>query len=207
MRKLTTTSYAMLGLLAIKPWSTYELARQMDRSLGFVWPRARSVVYEEPKGLVEHGLARARIEEFGRRTRTIYAITPKGRRALRAWLGRSSAPPLFESEALVKTIFAEHGSRDDLIQALESVRTSANEIHRSAVAIGHSLLEDSGPFPDRLHVNALGGRFVLEYASALDRWARWALDEVRQWPDTTSVAERGHRLLAETIATLGAPET
>jgi DNA-binding PadR family transcriptional regulator len=207
MRKLTTTSYAMLGLLAIKPWSTYELARQMDRSLGYVWPRARSVVYEEPKGLVEHGLARARIEEFGRRTRTIYAITPKGRRALRAWLGKSSAPPLFESEALVRTIFAEHGSRDDLIQALESVRTSANEIHRSAVAIGHSLLEDNGPFPDRLHVNALGGRFVLEYASALDRWARWALDEVRQWPDTTSVAERGRRLLTETIATLGAPDT
>ena len=26
---LTTTSYAILGLLAVKPWTTYELAQQM----------------------------------------------------------------------------------------------------------------------------------------------------------------------------------
>jgi hypothetical protein len=32
--RLTTTSYALLGLLAVQPWSTYELTRQMDRSLG-----------------------------------------------------------------------------------------------------------------------------------------------------------------------------
>ena len=28
-RPLTTTSYAILGLLAIQPWSTYELAQLM----------------------------------------------------------------------------------------------------------------------------------------------------------------------------------
>jgi hypothetical protein len=42
VRELTTTSYAILGLLAIRPWSTYELARQMQRDLRFVWPRAES---------------------------------------------------------------------------------------------------------------------------------------------------------------------
>ena len=56
---LTTTSYAVLGLLAIKPWSSYELTQQMDRSLGRVWPRAVSKLYEEPKKLVDHGHARA----------------------------------------------------------------------------------------------------------------------------------------------------
>jgi len=39
---LTTTSYAVLGLLAVRPWSSYELTQQMDRSLGRVWPRAVS---------------------------------------------------------------------------------------------------------------------------------------------------------------------
>ena len=42
--RLTGTSYAILGLLAIKPWSTYELAQQMSRSLYQVWPRATSNV-------------------------------------------------------------------------------------------------------------------------------------------------------------------
>ena len=36
---LTTTSYAILGLLAVKPFSTYEITKQMDRALGQFWPR------------------------------------------------------------------------------------------------------------------------------------------------------------------------
>src|SRR6476659_4673308 len=83
---LTTTSYAILGLLAIKPWTTYELAQQMQRALGQFWPRAESKLYEEPKKLVAHGLARASSEMVGKRPRTIYTITAKGRRAMAAWV-------------------------------------------------------------------------------------------------------------------------
>ena len=39
--ELTSTSYALLGLLAVKPWTTYELAQQMDRTMSRFWPRAR----------------------------------------------------------------------------------------------------------------------------------------------------------------------
>ncbi len=76
--ELTPTSYALLGLLAIKPWTTYELAQQMDRTLSRFWPRARSKLYEEPKKLVARGLARATDDAVGKRAPTIYAITPKG---------------------------------------------------------------------------------------------------------------------------------
>ena len=55
-RQLTTTSYAILGLLAVKPWATYDLAKQLQRSLHFFWPRAESNLYAEPKRLVEAGL-------------------------------------------------------------------------------------------------------------------------------------------------------
>ena len=56
---LSTTSYAILGLLAIKPWTTHELVRQVDRSLRRLWPRAQSKLYEEPKKLVAYGYAKA----------------------------------------------------------------------------------------------------------------------------------------------------
>ena len=46
---MTTTSYAILGLLAVKPWTTHELVQQVDRSLRRIWPRAQSKLYEEPK--------------------------------------------------------------------------------------------------------------------------------------------------------------
>ena len=31
-KTLTSTSYAILGLLAVKPWTTYELAKQVDQT-------------------------------------------------------------------------------------------------------------------------------------------------------------------------------
>ena len=37
-KHLTTTSYAILGLLSLRPWTTYELAEQMQRALGQFWP-------------------------------------------------------------------------------------------------------------------------------------------------------------------------
>src|SRR5262245_24409070 len=93
---LTSTSYAILGLLAIKPWTTYELAQQMERALGQFWPRAESRLYEEPKKLVAHGLARASAEMVGQRRRTIYTITPKGRRALAKWVPTPGEGPVIE---------------------------------------------------------------------------------------------------------------
>ena len=57
---LTPTSFAMLGLLAIQPWTTYELAKQMQRSVHFFWPRAERKLYDEPKRLAALGLASSR---------------------------------------------------------------------------------------------------------------------------------------------------
>ena len=64
MKKLTPTSYALLGLLARKPWSAYELNAHMQYSvLNAFWPRAASGVYSEPKKLVANKLATASEEE------------------------------------------------------------------------------------------------------------------------------------------------
>ena len=99
--KLTTTSYVILGHLALRDWSTYELAQQMKRSTRQYWPRAESKIYEEPKKLVAHGLATATREYTGRRPRTLYAITDTGRAALRRWLDEPGQPPLVEFEGIV----------------------------------------------------------------------------------------------------------
>ena len=74
-KELTTTSYAVLGLLAVRSWTTYELAQQMGRGLGDFWPRAQSKIYEEPKRLVAAGLAHASRGTVGRRPRTVYALS------------------------------------------------------------------------------------------------------------------------------------
>ena len=195
--ELTTTSYAILGLLGVRPWTTYELAQQMDRALGFFWPRARSKLYEEPKKLVAHGLAKATPETVGKRPRTVYSITPKGRRALAAWVRTPGAPPVLESEQLVKVFFAEHGSKQDLVDGFESLREWLRERAVAGAAIPRGYLEGTGAFPERLPWLILVGKFLDEFEMAVERWVEWASGVVDAWPDDLSNAEPEWQALGE----------
>jgi DNA-binding PadR family transcriptional regulator len=180
---LTPTSYAILGLLSLRPWTTYELAQQMDRALGQFWPRAASKLYEEPKKLVRLGLAKATDEAVGRRPRTVYAITAKGRRALRSWVPEPSTGPSLELEALVHVFFAEHGSKDDLLSTIRGVGRWAADQVASSEGISQGYLEGEGPFPERLPWLVLCGAFLSTYIEAMSDWAAWAESVVEDWPD------------------------
>lgn len=183
MRKLTTTSYAILGLLALRPWSAYELTKQVRRSLHFCWPRAETRLYQEPKNLVEHGLARAAVTTNGRRSRTVYSITPRGRKALRRWLEEPSVPPRFESEALLRLFFAEQGTKSALLATLAELEAQAGQLRAQSLAQGAEYLGDQAPFPERIHILGLVGKFVLDQTNLVGDWARWARAEVERWPD------------------------
>jgi PadR family transcriptional regulator AphA len=202
---LTTTSYALLGLLTVKEWTTYELAQQMEKSIGTYWPRAASKIYEEPKKLVAEGLARARRETVGARGRTVYSITPKGRRAFRRWLKEPGASPRLEFEALIKVFFAEQGTIDDLLATLDAVSEWVAKRRRLGAEIADYLLSDQAEFPQRLHLIALTSRWQLEFTQAVERWVEWARDEVKRWEtmDDVSVADVRHledqaRMILET---------
>jgi DNA-binding PadR family transcriptional regulator len=185
---LTTTSYAILGLLSIKPWSTYELTKQMDRSLGRVWPRAQSKLYEEPKKLVEHGLARARTETVGKRPRTTYAITAKGRRALASWLREPGSGPVLEFEGLLKLIFAENGTRDDALATIAAARDWAIERNTENLVAARQYLAGSGPFQQRAAITTIGGAFLTDFYAMVAAWADWASDVIAEWPDDPAQA-------------------
>jgi DNA-binding PadR family transcriptional regulator len=184
MKKLGTTSYAILSLLALHPWSAYELSKQMRRNVGEFWPRAERGIYDEPKTLVEHGYASASEERQGRRSRTVYAITPAGRRALRSWLAKGdTAPPQFESEAVLRIAFAEHGRARDAQQTLAELRQQAQERARFITEVARTYLEGEGPYPGRVHTISLVTRFFADYYALLDRWAAWAGEEIEAWGD------------------------
>lgn len=195
----TTTSYAILGLLAVKPWTTYELAQQMTRALGHFWPRAESNLYEEPKKLVALGLARAVPDKVGKRPRTLYSITPKGRRALAAWMSTPAAGPVLEFEQLVRVFFAEYGSKADLLATIEGARRWTEE-RMSMVSVARGYLQGEGPFPERLPWLILAGQFLHEFEQAVGRWADWAEETVEDWPDDIRSAEPDWAALENIVA-------
>src|ERR1700754_5069373 len=108
-KQLTPTSSAILVLLATQPFATYELAQQMDRTVSWFWPRAASMVYEEPKKLVAAGLASARVTFTGKRRSTVYEITDAGREALRHSLDEPATGLRMQFEAMLKVAFADAG--------------------------------------------------------------------------------------------------
>jgi PadR family transcriptional regulator, regulatory protein AphA len=205
-RELTTTSYAILGLLAIRPWSTYELAGQMQRNLHYFWPRAESNLYAEPKRLVDGGLAEARSEPVGKRRRTVYSITRKGRRALEAWLAVPAAESRLESETLVKFMFAPYGSKENLIGHLHRFLAELDAKQEALRAIFREYLEEQDPFPERVHVNVLCYRLIWDYTQTAASWAARALDTVEHWPEVTTPADR-EALMQVLREALAAPDT
>lgn len=189
-RELTTTSYAILGLLAIRPWSTYELAAQMRRNLHYFWPRAESNLYAEPKRLVEDGFAEAKSEPVGRRRRTVYSITQKGRRALERWIAAPAGESRLESETLVKLMFAPSGSKEDALAHLRRLRDELETRQRHLRAIFQEYLAGEDPFPDRVHVNVVCYRLIWDYTEAAASWVDWAIDRVARWPDISTATDR-----------------
>jgi DNA-binding PadR family transcriptional regulator len=152
----------------------------MARSLRFMWPRAESGIYREPQKLVDLGYATASEAAAGpRRTKIVYSATPDGRQAMQRWLAAPSARPQFEAEALVKFFFADLGTREDALNALEELAAQAQSLLEAFRTITTSYAEAPGPFPERLHIGALIGRFLFEYAQTIATWAHWARAHVQ----------------------------
>jgi DNA-binding PadR family transcriptional regulator len=193
--ELTTTSFALLGLLAIRPWSTYELAKQMERNLRFFWPRAESNLYAEPKRLVAGGWARASSRPVGERRRTVYSITAQGRRALARWLAQPAATTKLEAEALVKFAFAENSTKEDVLENVRRFRDDAKTREQELRAIFQEYLRSADPFPERVHINVVAYRLLWDHAQADASWAAWALDQIERWPGTKRPQGRS-RLMA-----------
>ena len=207
---MTTTSYTILGLLAVKPWTTHELVQQVDRSMRRMWPRAQSKLYEEPKKLVAHGYARASDDSIGRRRRTRYTITAAGRRALAVWLHQPGDGPVLEFEQLLKISFADSGTKADILTNLDAARAWVAEQNEENLATARAYLDGDSLFPERAALNQLGGRFLTDFYVMVARWVEWASEVVQDWPDDVRLApldraaqQEAVRLAESVDATLG----
>jgi PadR family transcriptional regulator AphA len=188
---LTTTSYAILGHLALQPWTMYDLARQMQRNVHFYFPRVESQIYAEPKKLVAAGLAEATTEMTGKRARTIYSITPQGREALAAWLASPlGRGPLLEFEAVLRVMLAPFGTDADLARTLRQTR---EEIQGSLLAIADTISDEyrdgRAPFQRYAQYRSIMHDFLLEFGQLIDDWAERAEERMKHWPEM-SAAER-----------------
>jgi PadR family transcriptional regulator, regulatory protein AphA len=208
MAKASPTTYGLLGMLAVRSWTGYELTQQMRRSLRFVWSSSEGHLYREQKRLVSLGWARVEKEPAGGRKRNRYTITAEGRQALQAWLATTPEEPHFEIDGILRVFFADQGTVPDLVSSLMATARSAREMLDELLGFVDEYLEEGGPMwmleqqvggpdqerlefhgrpmvPERLHVVALVQDAVTRLLADLETFSKEAADEAGIWQSTT----------------------
>ncbi len=126
-QELAPGDHVFLSILTWEPMSAYDVKKFMAASVSNFWSAAHSQVYQQAKRLVRDGYVREREIPGGRRKR-ILQLTPKGRRAVTAWLRHPARPPQFYCESLVKVFFARQaGNLEATRRMLENERARFRE--------------------------------------------------------------------------------
>lgn len=172
IKKLSPTSFVLLGLLARRSWSAYELNIHMQKSiLVAFWPRTESHVYSEPKKLLTEGLVSAQKEQHKGRLRTVYSITDSGHQALQEWLNSPTAGyAAIHYEAMLKFLCADRG---DINALKKNVRAIADNALEEAKLINEGIKNARSTTPVNIQgmpYNAMAINFLLDVVEARLRW-------------------------------------
>jgi PadR family transcriptional regulator AphA len=204
MPDASPATYGLLGMLATRPMTGYELTSQVRRSLRFVWPVSEGHLYREQKKLVTLGWATVATEPAGRRTRQRYAITRAGRAALRAWLATEPEEPHLQIEGVLRAFYADSGSSEALAASMRSTAASATAMLAELHGFVDEYLAEGGPLdmlevrtssrtfrgrdmhPERLHSVALALDVTTQLLGVVEEFFTSAATEINNWPSTTA---------------------
>ena len=127
-----SSRFAILGLLTNCPMSGYEIRQLVQWSIGQFWRESFGQIYPALKSLEAAGLVTRQPGSKGakspganggsQRTRHVYAITEKGRRALAHWVGSPFQLQVPRNELLLKLFFGGTVPVSESIAHLEAFR-------------------------------------------------------------------------------------
>lgn len=110
--------YALLGLLREQQDYGYRLKRRFDERVGALWDLNIGQVYQTLRALERSGhvVAVATEPDVEHPGRHLYALTPKGARALDRWAEKSAGRPQpIRDETLVRLLLLEPAGRDAVL--------------------------------------------------------------------------------------------
>lgn len=174
----SSTGFALLGLLSVQSWTGYELTKQAQRSLHYVWPSSEAHLYREQKRLVRAGWARVEKERVGNRTRNRYWITDTGRDALRSWLATEPEPPRIEIEGILRLFFADQADIEDANASLLSTAKHARDGLDFMLDMIEDYVATGGPFPERTYPIAAVCELITETLERIEAHALSISEEI-----------------------------
>src|SRR4029453_13163521 len=117
----------LLGLLASKPLSGYDIKRVVDRSTRFFWAASYGQIYPELKRLEEEGLVEGEDRPNGGRSRGRLKVAGAGEQALVEWLLGETVTIEYRDESLLRLFFADALPREQALMLLEGRKRGHEE--------------------------------------------------------------------------------
>jgi PadR family transcriptional regulator AphA len=175
-RAVVSLRHAVLGLLAHRPGSGYDLLKKFRLSLANVWPATQSQLYGELGKLLEAGLIE--VTDVGARGRKEYAVTDDGRAELLRWMTSPQEDPPFRSAQLLRVSLLGQQSPAGALGYLHSLRLHAE--------LEHSRYQQIRDAYDWSGSDGFFARLALENGLRSTRmevdWADWALGRLDRRP-------------------------
>jgi DNA-binding PadR family transcriptional regulator len=175
---MSTTPYAILGLLSIEPMSGYDIRRNLEESLAHFWSESYGQIYPTLRKL-EAGRLIAPVKHAlqDSRRRKLYTLTAAGRARLRTWLGEPPKPQPPRSELLLKLFFGRHAPPGACAAHLRRLRVQQERLENTLEGLERQLKAERRGHPDlRYWLMAVG--FGIERAQSLIDWSEFALREL-----------------------------
>src|SRR6266511_5989728 len=170
MENLSGTGYVILGSLALGARTGYDIKGLVDQSTRFFWAASYGQIYPELKRLEKAGLISGNDSAHGARRRTVFKLTPAGKRAARDWIERAPETYELRDEGLLALFFA--GSIEPPRTA-EIARERASMSRESAAALRaiEQEVERKRRVEGPEHKPDAGSMTVLRYGIEMNEWA------------------------------------
>lgn len=118
MDEISPTQAALLGMLAIKPMSAYELEKFSKESIGFFWNESYGNIHKNLKTLHSEKLVQIIESDTSRRLKKVYQITALGQSKLTNWIGQKPRETLIRDELLLKVFMSTEEDSEVLMAHL-----------------------------------------------------------------------------------------
>jgi PadR family transcriptional regulator AphA len=164
--------FALLGALADRPRTGYELLRHFEQSLAYAWPASHSQIYPELARMLEDGLI-AETETGPRNSRT-YALSDAGLAEVRRWLRDTDPDRRVRNDAALRTFFLWLLEPDEARAQLEREQAHSRKILEELETIRAA--PRGSTRKERAFLLALEGG--IRSTEARLEWLDWALEQV-----------------------------
>jgi DNA-binding PadR family transcriptional regulator len=180
MARKNRTRFVLLGLIANRARSGYDLKRAVESSIGHFWHESYGQIYPHLGSLEEDGLATVeRIIEEGRPQRKLYRITEVGLDVLKEWLKEPVQVSRPRNELLLKLFFGKRMTTETSISHLEKFMADL-EAKRALLELIRGEMDES------LHSRAdakywmMSLRFGILECEAQIQWSRESMGILRE---------------------------